>query len=50
VEWHIAARPSDIAKLPEGRAKVRVQKKEHGKASMRAKVEHRNITCRNPER
>ena len=40
LQWHIAARPSDIAKLPEGRAKVRVQKQEHRKASVRAKVEH----------
>jgi len=36
----IAARPSDIAKLPEGRTKQRLQKQEHGKASVRAKVEH----------
>jgi transposase, IS5 family len=40
LEWHIAARPSDIAKMPEGRAKTRLQDKEHRKASMRAKVEH----------
>jgi IS5 family transposase len=40
LQWHIAARPSDIAKLPEGRAKAKVQKIEHGKASVRAKVEH----------
>jgi len=40
VQWNIAARPSDIAKLPEGKAKARVQKREHGKASIRAKVEH----------
>ncbi|HSV14901.1 MAG TPA: IS5 family transposase [Tepidisphaeraceae bacterium] len=40
LQWHIAARPSDIAKLPEGRAKVRMQKQEHRKASVRAKVEH----------
>jgi IS5 family transposase len=40
LQWHIAARPSDIAKLPEGRAKTKVQKTEHGKASVRAKVEH----------
>jgi IS5 family transposase len=40
LEWHIAARPSDIAKMPEGRAKARVQKHEHRKASVRAKVEH----------
>jgi IS5 family transposase len=39
-QWHIAARPSDIAKMPEGRAKARVQKQEHPKASVRAKVEH----------
>ena len=40
VQWHIAARPSDIAKLPEGRAKTRLQKHEYRKASIRAKVEH----------
>jgi transposase, IS5 family len=40
LQWHIAARPSDIAKLAEGRAKTKVQKTEHRKASMRAKVEH----------
>jgi len=40
VQWHIAARPSDIAKLPEGRSKARVQQREHRKASIRAKVEH----------
>ena len=40
VQWHIAARPSDIAKLPEGRAKAKLQKHEHRKASIRAKVEH----------
>ena len=40
LQWHIAARPSDIAKLPDGRAKERVQRQEHSKASERAKVEH----------
>lgn len=40
LQWHIAARPSDIAKMPEGRAKARLQKAEHRKASVRAKVEH----------
>jgi transposase, IS5 family len=40
LQWHIAARPSDIAKLPEGRAKTKLQKAEHRKASIRAKVEH----------
>ncbi len=40
LQWHIAARPSDIAKLPEGRAKTKLQKAEHRKASVRAKVEH----------
>ena len=40
LQWHIAARPSDIAKMPEGRAKDRVKKQEHRKASVRAKVEH----------
>jgi len=40
VQWHIAARPSDIAKLPEGKAKERTQARERRKASVRAKVEH----------
>ena len=40
LQWHIAARPSDIAKMPEGRQKVATQKREHRKASVRAKVEH----------
>ena len=40
LKWHIAARPSDIAKLPEGRRKTAIQKREHHKASIRAKVEH----------
>lgn len=40
LQWHIAARPSDIARMPEGRARKRVQKQEHRKASIRAKVEH----------
>ena len=40
LQWHAAARPSDIAKLPEGRAKQRLKKQERSKASMRAKVEH----------
>ena len=40
LQWHIAARPSDIAKLPEGKVKARLQKQEHRKASVRAKVEH----------
>jgi IS5 family transposase len=40
VKWHIAARPSDIAKLPEGKEKRDVQNREHRKASVRAKVEH----------
>ena len=40
LQWNIAARPSDIAKLPDGRAKERIQKQEHRKASVRAKVEH----------
>lgn len=37
--WHIAARPSDIAKL-DGRSRERVRRQEHAKASVRAKVEH----------
>jgi IS5 family transposase len=40
LQWHIAARPSDIARMPDGRAKARVHKQEHRKASIRAKVEH----------
>jgi len=40
LKWHIAARPSDIAKMPDGRAKTRLQKREQRKASVRAKVEH----------
>ena len=40
LQWHIAARPSDLARLPEGRAKTRLRKQEHQKASIRAKVEH----------
>ncbi len=40
LQWHIAARPTDIARIPEGRARTKVQKHEHGKASVRAKVEH----------
>jgi len=40
LQWHIAGRPSDIARMPEGRAKTKVQKEEHRKASVRAKVEH----------
>ena len=40
LQWHIAARPSDIAKMPDGKAKTRLQKQEHRKASVRAKVEH----------
>jgi IS5 family transposase len=28
LQWHIAARPSDIAKLPEGRRKAAAQKRE----------------------
>ncbi|SFP64560.1 Transposase DDE domain-containing protein, partial [Variovorax sp. OK605] len=31
---------SDIAKMPEGRAKARARKNEYEKASVRAKVEH----------
>lgn len=40
VQWHIAGRPSDMAKLPEGCAKARTRKSEYEKASVRAKVEH----------
>ena len=34
------AEPSDIAKLPEGRSKEALKKREHRKASVRAKVRH----------
>jgi len=40
LQWHIAARPTDIAKMADGPAKARTQKQEHRKASVRAKVEH----------
>ncbi len=40
LQWHIAARPSDIAKLPGGRRKTAIQKQEYRKASIRAKVGH----------
>ena len=40
VQWHIAGRPSDMAKMPEGRAKARARRQEFQKASIRAKVEH----------
>ena len=40
VRWHIAARPSDMARLPEGRARMQARHHEHRKASVRAKVEH----------
>lgn len=40
VQWHIAGRPSDMTKMPEGRAKAQARKQEYQKASMRAKVEH----------
>ena len=42
VQWHIAVRPSDMAKMQEGRAKARARKNEYEKASIRAKVEHRS--------
>jgi IS5 family transposase len=35
VQWHIAGRPSDMAKMPEGRAKARARRNEHEKASAR---------------
>ena len=40
VQWHIAGRPSEMAKMQEGRAKARARKQEYRKASIRAKVEH----------
>jgi len=47
LQWHIAARPSDMAKMAEGWAKTRAKKQEHRKASVRAKEEHpfRVIKC-----
>ncbi len=40
LQWHVAARPSDLARQPDGRRKKSIQKQEHHKASVRAKVEH----------
>ena len=40
LQWHIAARPSDMARMPEGRVKTKARKQEYRKASVRAKVEH----------
>lgn len=40
LQWHTAARPTGIARMPQCRAKAKVQKQEHGNASVRAKVEH----------
>ena len=40
LQWHIAAKPSDIARLPAGRSKQRLERQERSKASVRAKVEH----------
>ena len=40
LQWNIAARRSDIDKMPEGKAKDRAKKQEHEKASKRAKGEH----------
>jgi IS5 family transposase len=40
LQRHIASWPGDIAKLPEERAKHWPKQEEHGKASVRAKVEH----------
>ena len=40
VDWRIAARPSSLRRLPEGRHKRERMAAEHAKASMRAKVEH----------
>jgi transposase, IS5 family len=44
LQWHIAARPSDIAKLPHGRRKAAAQTRERRKASVRAKVEARSVS------
>lgn len=43
VQWHIAAQPSDIAKLPEGRSKAAAQMRERRKASVRAEHPFRAI-------
>lgn len=40
VQWNIAGRSSDMAKMPEGRVKARGRKQEFHKARIRAKVEH----------
>ena len=40
LQWHIAARPSDIAKLPEGAQEDASAEDRARKASVRAKVEH----------
>ena len=39
LDWHIASRPSDMARL-DARSRERVKRQEHAKASVRAKVEH----------
>jgi IS5 family transposase len=39
LDWHIASRPSDMARL-DARSRERVKRWEHAKASVRAKVEH----------
>ena len=43
MQWHIAGRPSDMAKMPEGRAKARARKQEYQKASIRAKVRFKGL-------
>jgi hypothetical protein len=40
MQWHIAGRPSDMSKMPLGRAKVRARKQEYQKVSIQAKVKH----------
>ena len=40
LQWHIAGRPSDVAKLPVERLKKRLKKREQSKVSVRATVEH----------
>lgn len=40
LDWRIAARPSSLKRLPEGRRKRQLIAAEHAKASVRAKVEH----------
>lgn len=40
IRWEIARRRGQIQKLPAGRERQRIERQEHAKASIRAKVEH----------